>query len=86
MAAGGPPMMAGAMPGDSPDAAEGAPAAEVLAPGQTPLVTSAEAPDATPEAPPKPGADQPIPEVAVAPRSGSPILDILAASGWEAVD
>ena len=84
--AGGPPMMGGAAVGDAPDAAEGAPAAEVLAPGQTPLVVSAEAPDARPEAPPKPAADDPIPEVAVAPRSGSPILDILAATGWEAVD
>jgi hypothetical protein len=84
--AGGAPMMGGAMAGDVPAAAEGAPAAEVLAPGQTPLVVSAESPDATPEAPAAPRAGQPIPEVAVAPRSGSPILDILAATGWEAVD
>jgi len=64
----------------------GAPPAETFAPGSTPLVMSAAAPDEMPEAPPAPAGAEPIPEVAVAPRSGSPILDVLAATGWEAAD
>jgi hypothetical protein len=79
MAAAGPDTM----PAEA--SAEGAPPAEAAAPGQTPLVMSAEAPADAPDAPPA-AAAEPIPEVAVAPRSGSPILDMLEATGWETVD
>jgi hypothetical protein len=81
------PTPAGAGPDAMPAGvtAEGAPPAETASPGHTPLVMSAEAPVEAPEAPPSSDAE-PIPEVAVAPRSGSPILDMLAATGWETVD
>ncbi|HKF86074.1 MAG TPA: hypothetical protein VKB30_09840 [Candidatus Limnocylindrales bacterium] len=84
--AGGPRMSAAPPPDDDLTSAAGAPPAEVLAPGASPLVVSTDGAEASPRAPRSGAADEPIPEVAVAPRSGSPILDILAATGWEAVD
>jgi hypothetical protein len=80
-----PPMPMAAALGDDATPAGGAPPAEAAVPGETPLVVAAEIPDEAPEAPATTAAE-PIPEVAVAPRSGSPILDVLAATGWEAVD
>jgi hypothetical protein len=64
----------------------GQPPAEVTAPGESPLVMSAEAPAEAPEAPVSPAAAEPLPEVAVAPRSGSPILDVLDSVGWKKAD
>ena len=67
----------------APEGAAGAIPREVAAPGVVPLTMAAEAPDARPTAPVSRTARGPLPEVAVAPRSGSPILDMLAATGWE---
>jgi len=53
--------------------------AEVHAPGERPLVETAEPQPGRPAAPDQPGI--PI-EVAVAPQSGDPILDMLLADGW----
>jgi hypothetical protein len=52
--------------------------AEVHSPGERPLVETAETPS-KPMAPAQPGIRF---EVAAAPRSGSPVLDILLARGW----
>jgi hypothetical protein len=59
--------------------------AETTGPGEPPLRMAAEAPASPPPAPApvaEAEAAEPIPEVAVAPRSGSPILDVLASEGW----
>ena len=53
--------------------------AEVHRPGEQPLVETSEPQTRRPTAPNQPGI--PI-EVAVAPRSGSPMLDVLLAHGW----
>jgi hypothetical protein len=53
--------------------------AEVHDPGERPLVETGEPQTGRPTAPEQPGI--PI-EVAVAPRSGSPVLDVLLARGW----
>jgi hypothetical protein len=75
----GPPMM-GATPSDQPLAAP----AEVAPPGSdTPLV-QAEPVLGRPQAPKT--ADQPIPEVGSAPRTGSPIMDVLQSVGWSIDD
>jgi hypothetical protein len=59
-------------------------AAGVEMPGTTPLVNvgepQIEAPKAPPPSPSEPG---PIPEVAVAPRSEFPVVDILQGEGWK---
>ena len=60
------------------------PAAAVHPPGETPLVETAKAQTDQPSAPPQEEEALSI-EVAVAPRSGSPILDVLAASGWSII-
>ena len=59
------------------------PAAAVQPPGATPLVELGEAQKQQPTAP-KFGQGIGV-EVAVAPRSGSPILDVLQAEGWRPV-
>jgi hypothetical protein len=56
------------------------PAAKTHEPGETPLVETAQPQEAQPVAPPQPSGL--APEVAVAPRSGSPILDVLQSEGW----
>jgi len=56
------------------------PAAEIHAPGETPLVETAQPQRARPKAPQQPFGLEP--EVAVAPRSGSPIIDVLQSAGW----
>ena len=76
------PTAAGA-PAD--DDAAGAPPAETAAPGETPLVRTADVPEEVPTAPDSPVGIEPAPEVAAAPRSGSPILDVLDATGWKKV-
>jgi hypothetical protein len=86
MGAAPPPTAAAGHPEATADDAGGTPPAETGAPGATPLVVATETPASAPDAPESPAGATPIPEVAVAPRSGSPILDILAASGWETVD
>jgi len=50
-------------------------------PGETPLTELAEPQAQVPDSPP-PTQPGPIPEVAVAPRSGSPVVDILRSEGW----
>ncbi len=55
-------------------------AAEANAPGETPLIETAAPQTQAPTAPPQPG--KPVIEVAVAPRSPSPIGDVLDACGW----
>jgi papain like protease len=66
---GGPPLT-GAMPTT----------AEISPPGEEPVLTAAESPTSPPSAP---STQQQIrPEVAAAPRTGSPILDVLQATGW----
>jgi hypothetical protein len=53
-------------------------------PGEEPVLTTAEAPVSPPSAP---RSRQLIrPEVAAAPRTGSPILDVLQATGWSIVE
>jgi hypothetical protein len=54
---------------------------ETKAPGQTPLTEVAEPQVQAPEAPP-PSEPGPTPEVAVAPRSEFPVVDILQGEGW----
>ena len=76
------PTAAGA-PAD--DDAAGAPPAETAAPGETPLVRTADVPEEVPTAPDSPVGTEPAPEVAAAPRSGSPILDVLDVTGWKKV-
>ena len=56
------------------------PAVEIHAPGETPLVETAQPQRARPKAPQQPFGLEP--EVAVAPRSGSPIIDVLQSTGW----
>jgi len=53
-------------------------------PGETPLTHVAE-PQAQAPASPPPTEPGPIPEVAVAPRSGIPVVDILRSEGWRMV-
>jgi hypothetical protein len=54
---------------------------ETKSPGTTPLVEVAEPQTQAPKAPP-PAEPGPIPEVAVAPRSEFPVVDILQGEGW----
>jgi pimeloyl-ACP methyl ester carboxylesterase len=56
-------------------------AVETEMPGTTPLVEMAEPQTQAPKAPP-PAEPGPIPEVAVAPRSEFPVVDILQGEGW----
>jgi len=56
------------------------PATEVEPPGEMHLVETAEPQTEQPVAPPQP--DEIVAEVAVAPRSGSPVVDVLQAVGW----
>jgi hypothetical protein len=59
-------------------------AVEVQPPGEAPLAATAPAQLEQPAPPPQP---QEVPiEVAVAPRSGSPVLDILHSYGWNEVE
>jgi hypothetical protein len=59
-------------------------AVEVQPPGEAPLAATAPAQLEQPAPPPQP---QEVPiEVAVAPRSGSPVLDILQSYGWNEVE
>jgi len=58
--------------------------AEAMTAGAGPLQVTAEPQTRRPTAPPaRSSKEVPTPEVAVAPRLGSPILDVLAASGWQ---
>lgn len=75
----GPPRM-GAAPADQP---LGAPA-EVAPPGAEPVLVQGEPVFGRPSAPK--AAEQPIPEVGSAPRSGSPIIDVLQSVGWSVDD
>ncbi len=75
----GPPRMAAA-PADQP---LGAPA-EVAPPGDEPVLVQGEPALGRPSAPKS--SERPIPEVAAAPRSGSPIVDILESVGWSIED
>jgi hypothetical protein len=65
-----------------PDAAPAMIAAETHEPGQRPLAETAEPQVEQPTAPDEPARVDP--EVAVAPRSGSAIVDVLLAHGWRA--
>jgi hypothetical protein len=55
-------------------------AAEVHEPGEQPLAETAEPQTEQPTAPHEPARLDP--EVAVAPRSGSPVIDVLRSQGW----
>ena len=57
-------------------------AVETEMPGTTPLMEVAEPQLQAPKAPP-PSEPGPIPEVAVAPRSEFPVVDILQGEGWQ---
>jgi hypothetical protein len=57
-------------------------AVETEMPGTTPLMEVAEPQIQAPKAPP-PSEPGPIPEVAVAPRSEFPVVDILQGEGWQ---
>ena len=61
----------------------GAPA-EVAPPGDEPVLVQGEPALGRPSAPNT--SERPIPEVAAAPRSGSPIMDILQSVGWSIED
>jgi hypothetical protein len=63
-----------------PDASPAVVVAETRQPGEQPLVDTAEPQTEQPTAPDEPGRLDP--EVAVAPHSGSPIIDVLLAEGW----
>jgi hypothetical protein len=67
----------------TPVGASGAPGRDTQPAGETPLLMGAEIPKGRPRAPRSrvPGGIEP--EVASAPRTGTPILDILAATGWK---
>ena len=60
------------------------PAVETHAPGETPIVETSAAQQEQPTPPPQP--HRMVVEVAVAPRTGSPILDVLEASGYIVAD
>jgi len=64
-----------------PDATPAMIAAEVHQPGDQPLAETAEPQTEQPTAPDEPARIDP--EVAVAPRSGSAIIDVLLAQGWQ---
>jgi hypothetical protein len=66
-----------------PDAAPAMVAAELHEPGEQPLAETAEPQTEQPTAPSAPAALDP--EVAVAPRSGSAVVDVLLADGWRVV-
>ncbi|MGH2394240.1 MAG: hypothetical protein ACRDGH_12240, partial [Candidatus Limnocylindria bacterium] len=57
--------------------------AEAAAPGEPPLAETVETPGELPVAPEQPGIRI---EVAAAPHSGSPVVDILLARGWRLAD
>jgi hypothetical protein len=58
--------------------------ADTSPPGEEPVLTPGESPVTPPSAP---RSRQRIrPEVAAAPRTGSPILDVLQATGWSVVE
>jgi pimeloyl-ACP methyl ester carboxylesterase len=59
-----------------------APIAEANAPGTTPLVETAPPQTQVPEAPAQPGLSR---EVAIAPTTGSPTLDVLESAGYKVV-
>jgi hypothetical protein len=65
-----------------PDATPAMIAAEIHQPGDQPLAETAEPQTEQPTAPDEPARIDP--EVAVAPRSGSAIIDVLLAQGWQA--
>ena len=81
-----PPIAAATLPRDrsgSPTAEPARIAAATQAPGDKPVVAVAEPQTQRPVAPlPARG---PVVEVAVAPRSGSPVVDLLAVAGWSPV-
>ena len=58
-------------------------AAETAAPGGDQVEKTAEPQEERAAAPATSAAHAPIPEVAVAPETGSPILDVLTAAGWK---
>jgi acetyl esterase/lipase len=64
-----------------PDAAPAMVAAEIHQPGDQPLAETAEPQTEQPTAPDEPARIDP--EVAVAPHSGSAIIDVLLAQGWQ---
>jgi hypothetical protein len=74
---------AAATPGQT-DAEPAMVAAELHEPGEQPLAETAEPQTEQPTAPTAPAALDP--EVAVAPRSGSAVVDVLQACGWEVVE
>jgi hypothetical protein len=59
-------------------------AAELHEPGEQPLAETAEPQTEQPTAPSTPASLDP--EVAVAPRSGSAVVDVLMADGWQVVN
>jgi hypothetical protein len=73
-----PPPMAAGGPGEPAQST-----VETHPPGESPLTETAAAPTEQPEAPSQEGL--PL-EVADAPKSGSPILDVLQASGYKVID
>jgi hypothetical protein len=77
-----PATRAAALP-RQPDAVPAMVAAELHEPGEQPLAETAEPQTEQPTAPSAP--DSLDPEVAVAPRSGSAVVDVLLADGWRVV-
>jgi len=75
------PVAAAARP-RQPDAAPAMVTAEIHEPGEQPLAETAEPQTEKPTAPSEPARLDP--EVAVAPHSGSAIVDVLLAQGWQA--
>lgn len=78
------PMGAGVpMGGGAPSGTAMPTTADTSPPGSEPVLTTGESPTRPPSAPRT--AQRIRPEVAVAPRSGSPIIDVLQATGWSIV-
>jgi hypothetical protein len=67
-----------------PDAAPAMVAAEIHEPGERPLAETAEPQTERPSAPTEPARLDS--EVAVAPHSGSPVIDVLVAQGWRVME
>jgi hypothetical protein len=67
-----------------PDAAPAMVAAEIHEPGERPLAETAEPQTEQPSAPTEPARLDS--EVAVAPHSGSPVIDVLVAQGWRVME
>jgi hypothetical protein len=77
------PATPAAAPPRQPDAVPAMVAAEIHEPGEQPLADTAEPQTEQPTAPSAPASLDP--EVAVAPRSGSAVVDVLLSDGWRVV-